>query len=198
MAYSAFISYSHVDEKHLERLHKHMALLQRDGSLQTWTDHQIIPGRGLDEEVSQALRSSDIFIALVSPDYIASNYCYEKEFTEALRLEQEGQLQIVPVIIEPCDWLSSPLSQFMALPKDGRPISEWTNANVAYLDVVSGIRRLISSGRPETGALGVISSGGTPFVASRSSTSSIQSSGANSLIRRSAAFATTSKAPAKN
>lgn len=152
MALSAFISYSHADEKYLDRLHKHMSLLQREGSIETWTDHQIVPGSKLDSAVMTALRSSDLFIALVSPDYIASNYCYEKEFEEALGLSENGKLHIVPVIVEPCDWLSSPFRQFMALPKDGKPISEWINANVAYLDVVAGLRRLLSSPKAEPAA----------------------------------------------
>lgn len=149
MALNAFVSYSHADERYLDRLRKHMSILQREGSIESWTDHQIIPGSKLDETVMTALRSSEVFIALVSPDYLASNYCYEKEFEEALRLSETGKLQVVPVIVEPCDWLSSPFRQFMALPKDGKPISEWANANVAYLDVVTGLRRLLSSGMKE-------------------------------------------------
>ena len=150
MALTAFISYSHADEKYLERLHKHMALLQRERAIETWTDHQIVPGGKLDGEVAKALERSDVFIALVSPDYLASNYCYDKEFEVALRMAESGQLNILPVIVEPCDWLSSPFSQFLALPKDGKPISEWTNSNVAYLDVVSGIRRVVSSGAAQS------------------------------------------------
>jgi len=145
MPVSAFISYSHADDKHLQMLHKHLAMLRREGALQAWTDHQILPGGRLDDRISTALEGSLLFLALVSPDYLASGYCYEKEFEQALRLEQAGKLTIIPIVLEPCDWLSSPLSQFMALPKDGKPVSEFTNANVAYLDVVSGIRRVVSA-----------------------------------------------------
>ncbi len=145
MPVTAFISYSHADTKHLERLHKHMAQLHRDGVFETWTDHAIVPGSNLDGEVFTALHASQVFIALVSPDYLASNYCYEKEFEEAQKLEAEGRLHIVPVIAEPCDWLSSPLKSRMALPKDGKPIPEWTNENVAYLNVIQGLRAVATS-----------------------------------------------------
>jgi hypothetical protein len=36
-----------------------------------------------------------------------------------------------------------PLGQLKALPKDGKPISLWTNENVAYLDIVTELRRLL-------------------------------------------------------
>lgn len=138
----AFISYSHADERYLERLHKHLAMLQREGRISTWYDRDILAGAPLDAAISAELDASDLFLALVSPDYLASGYCYEKEFVRALELQQAGNVRVVPIIVEPSDWLSSPLRQFMALPKDGKPISEWTNANNAFLDVVNGLRKL--------------------------------------------------------
>ena len=42
-----------------------------------------------------------------------------------------------------CDWLASPLAKFKAVPKDGKPISEWANENNAYLDIVKELRRLL-------------------------------------------------------
>jgi hypothetical protein len=60
----------------------------------------------------------------------------------ALKRHKEGTLQTIPIILEPCDWKSSPLGKLKVLPKDGKPISIWTNENVAYLDVVTELRRL--------------------------------------------------------
>lgn len=150
MPIRAFISYSHADEKALERLHKHLAVLQREDLLAAWYDHAILPGENLGQTINAELDRSDLFLALLSPDYLASKYCYEKEFQHALDLAKEGRLRIVAIVVEPCDWLSTQFSQLMALPKDGKPVSEWMNANNAYLDVASGIRRLIED--PATAA----------------------------------------------
>ncbi len=151
MAADIFVSYSHADERVLDRLHKHLAMLQREGLISTWHDRAILPGGDLASDISRQLDDSEIFVALVSADYLASNYCYEKEFERALQRSERGEMRIVPVIIEPCDWLSSPLQKFMALPRDGKPISDWTNANTAYLDVVNGLRRLVEAS-PSLGA----------------------------------------------
>src|SRR6476620_9992146 len=99
----AFISYSHQDSAMLEILHKHLAQLKRDGILSTWTDQEINPGGNLTTTINQALNSSNIFLALLSPDYIASRYCYEKEFATALEMEAQGNIIIIPIIVEPCD-----------------------------------------------------------------------------------------------
>ena len=153
MPTSAFISYSHADEKMLDRLHKHLVMLQRDNILSTWSDHQILAGGKLASDISAQLEKSGIFLALLSPDYLASNYCYEKEFAHALALAEANRIRIIPIILEPCDWLASPFSQFMALPKDGKAVTEWTNQNNAFLNIVTELRRLISSvsPSPETG-----------------------------------------------
>lgn len=133
-------------------------MLQREGLVSAWFDRAILAGDDLGAEIKGRLDAADVFIALVSPDYLDSNYCYEKEFEYALALYEQGRIRIVPVIVEPCDWLSSPLQKFMALPKDGKPISEWTNANNAYLDVVIGLRRLVAQDerepRPSSGSSG--------------------------------------------
>ncbi len=141
----AFISYSHRDERVLERLHVHMAVLKRDGKIASWYDKEILAGGNLDVNISSALSNSDIFLAIVSPDYLNSQYCYEKEFQEALKMQERGEIIIVPIIAEPCDWMSSPFSKMKAVPKDGKPVSEWTNENVAYLNVIDELRRLIDA-----------------------------------------------------
>ena len=138
----AFISYSHRDSHYLERLQVHLAQARRDSLISEWTDQKIDAGSNLNDNISEALASSEIFLALVSPDYIASNYCYEKEFQTALQLQDEGKLIIVPIIIEPCEWQKTPFGRLKAIPKDGKPISEYTNQNVAFLNVVDELRRL--------------------------------------------------------
>lgn len=140
----AFISYSHKDIDYLEKLKVHLAQIRREGLITEWTDKEITVGANLDNSISSALSSSQLFISLVSPDYIASQYCYEKEFETALKLQGEGKISIIPIIVEPCEWKSTPLGAIKSLPYDGKPVSEWTNANNAFVQVVQEIRKLIN------------------------------------------------------
>lgn len=142
MSKRVFISYSHADEALLDRLHKHLAQLQREGSISNWYDRQIEAGGRLDETIMRELNAADIFIACASPDWIASQYAYEKEFERALDREARQEARILPVILRPCDWKSTPLQKFVALPKDGKPVTEFTNQDVAFLEVATGIRAL--------------------------------------------------------
>mgnify|MGYP003632767993 CR=1 FL=1 len=140
----AFISYSHQDEEYLELLHRHLAQLKRDGLIDTWTDKDIFAGQELSDTISSALDDSQLFLALISPDYIDSNYCYEKEFETAQKMQRQKKITIIPIVLEPCDWLSTPFYDYKGLPKDGKPVSDWSNKNTAMLDVIQNIRNLIS------------------------------------------------------
>ena len=101
----------------------------------------------MDDEISEELEAAELFLLMVSPDFIASNYCVEREMQRALERHEAGMAQVVPIIVEPCDWAAMPqLRRLKAVPKDGLPISEWTKANTAYLDVIQEIRRIVDAG----------------------------------------------------
>ncbi|MEE4538277.1 MAG: toll/interleukin-1 receptor domain-containing protein [Erythrobacter sp.] len=144
----AFISYSHQDSHALERLHVHLASLKREGRIEAWYDRDILAGDELDAEIAEQLESCELFLLLVSPDFLASNYCVETEMNRALERHDARQARVVPIIIEPCDWASSRLRALKALPRDGKPISEWTNKNTAYLDVIQELRRILTHEPP--------------------------------------------------
>ena len=122
-----------------------MSMLKREGIVDSWTDNEILAGDKISSEIINRLDNSDLFICLVSADYLASNYCFEKEFKRALELSDAQRIRIIAIIVEPCDWLSSEFSRYLCLPKDGKAIAEWANENVAYLDIINNLRRVIES-----------------------------------------------------
>lgn len=146
-----FISYSHKDKQVLGKLKTHLTMLKRDKLISLWSDKEISAGGNLDKEIAKAQQNSLIFMPIVSPDFLASNYCYEIEMETALQKETNGDVRIIPIIAEPCDWMNSPLSKFKALPEDGRPIADWTNQNAAYLNVAQELRNLIKLNIKSTG-----------------------------------------------
>lgn len=121
-------------------------MLRRDCLIDEWFDREIQAGASIEREITDQLESSELFLLLVSPDFLASDYCYNREMDRALERHKAGEAFVVPIIIEPCDWSSSPLRELKALPRDGKPVSDWTNHNNAYLDIVRELRRLVGSG----------------------------------------------------
>jgi len=142
--YRMFVSYSRKDKRYRQQLDIILVPLRRNKLISVWHDRVILPGQEWDPEIDKHLESADIVLVLVSPDFLASEYAYGREMSRALERHMSGEAIVVPIILRPSDWQHGPLAALQALPSDGRPISSWPNRDEAWLDVVKGLRRLIS------------------------------------------------------
>ncbi len=138
-----FFSYSHSDETDRNELETHLAILKRQGLIETWYDRRILAGKGLSKEIDQNLLGSNLVLLLTSPDFLASDYCYSNEMQKALEMRRQGLVWVIPIILEHCDWKNTPLKDLLACPQDGKPVSDYPNPNKAYNEIVQDIRRVI-------------------------------------------------------
>ena len=142
---SLFYSYSHKDEALRDELETHLSLLRRQGVVRGWHDRRIAAGTEWAGQIDQHLDTADIILLLVSADFLASDYCYDKEMTRALERHEAGTARVIPVILRPCDWHSAPFGKLQALPKDGKPVTTWKNRDEAFTDIARGIREAAAS-----------------------------------------------------
>ena len=56
---------------------------------------------------------------------------------------EAGEALVIPVILRPVDWTGAPFGKLQALPRDGKPVSTWSNQDEAFADVARGIRNAI-------------------------------------------------------
>jgi tetratricopeptide (TPR) repeat protein len=138
-----FVSYSHQDDALRERLDVHLSLLKRQGVLEVWHDRRLQGGEHWEEAIDQALEEADIVLLLISPDFLASDYCYGRELTVALERDRRHEAVVVPLLLHPCDWQSAPFARCQAFPRDNQPISVHPRGeNAAFSLVVAELRRL--------------------------------------------------------
>jgi TIR domain len=134
-----FISYSHADKKYLEDLQKHLSILKRLKVIDSWIDQEIKAGDHWDKKISEKMDSANIFLLLVSSDFISSNYCYDVELDVALDRDARKEARVIPVILRNCLWKESRLGHLQALPPEGKPISAWDDVDSAMTAVAKGI-----------------------------------------------------------
>ncbi|HEX7956988.1 MAG TPA: COR domain-containing protein [Pyrinomonadaceae bacterium] len=143
-----FVSYSHKDERQLNELKTHLSPLERLKLIETWYDRRIVAGEDFGEKINENLDSADVILLLVSADFIASNYCYEKEMARALERQANNEARVVPVIIRDVDWKVIPeLARLTAVPKDGKPVRNWPNKDTAWRDVSERVRTILEAVR---------------------------------------------------
>jgi hypothetical protein len=148
---SVFVSYSHLDDEFRKRFETHMAQLHREG-VRTWFDGDLTPGAELDLNIRRALKQADIFVALASPNYLASRYCFETEYGFALRKAARKKLFVVVVLLRQCQWRHTRMARYKLLPRDAKPIDQWARRGDAWENVVEGIRAVVKQFRlvPQT------------------------------------------------
>jgi ATP-dependent Clp protease ATP-binding subunit ClpA len=138
-----FYSYSHKDERHRKQLETHLSTLRRQGLIREWHDRKILPGHEWDGAIDNSWESSRVVLLLISPDFVASDYCYERELRQALDNHEQGRARVIPVIVRPTDWTGTPFSKLQALPENAKPVTTWANRDMAWLNVTKGIRKAI-------------------------------------------------------
>ena len=143
-----FFSYSHADEALRDQLEKQLALLKRQGVIETWHDRRIGAGIEFAQEIDEHVDSDDIILLLVSPDFLDSDYCYDREMARALERHEAKDAVVIPVILRPCEWQHAPFGKLNATPPDGRPVTKFATPRVSSSVSVVASRTSIVSPRP--------------------------------------------------
>ena len=139
-----FFSYSHEDEALRDQLATHLSTLRRKGIIKEWHDRKIGAGKEYAGEIDRNLESAHIILLLISADFINSDYCMDKEVRRAMERHESKAARAVPVILRPVDWDGLPFSKLQALPKDGKPITTWSDRDEAFLNVARGIHSTVA------------------------------------------------------
>lgn len=145
MSLRLFVTSSRKDESLMRSLLEHLSVLDHVHGVDLWTEDRIRAGHDWHEDVTAAIRRSDIALILVSASYLASSFATNKAFNLLLAELHAGSIKIVPVILRHCAWDEHPvLSKLTPLPRDRVPIAHYTagRRDKAYLNVCKEIVRL--------------------------------------------------------
>jgi hypothetical protein len=147
-----FISYSHADEWLKDELVAHFAALKRNGLVDVWHDRRIPSFGMVHDEIDANINTADLFLFLISTDFIGSDYCYQKEYEGAVKRRRAGDAEIVPIIVRPCDWDVGGLKSFNPLPRDGAAVTRGADAKSekqtrdgTWLSVIDGLKVVLEN-----------------------------------------------------
>lgn len=127
----------------LNKFLTHFKNLSRLVDTKEWYDGMIQPGKNINKEVLEQLEVCDVIFLLISPDYISSYYCYEKELSRAIERHMCGDCIVVPVILRSFLQGNYLFSELKFVPTDGKPIDQFKTQNSGFVDAFTGIRNLL-------------------------------------------------------
>src|SRR5579859_890305 len=94
-----FVSCADEDTEFLQGLERQLSSLIREGLVKCYNRYSLGPGVEWKEKVQEYLNGAHIVLLLVSPFFIASDYCYQEEAALAMTLHNSGKTRVVPVIV---------------------------------------------------------------------------------------------------
>jgi hypothetical protein len=116
-----FVSYSHSDRNWFEKLRPLLKFSPPAEVAHVWHDQELKAGDQWEKEIRSELAQMDIFLCMVSYNFLASDFIGDVEMTKAIERERESKTIIVPLFI--CDMAERDvghLKPFNPLPAWGR------------------------------------------------------------------------------
>src|SRR4051794_30304822 len=123
-----FISYSHKDLRWLERLKVMIQPLTRAGEIDAWDDMRIRSGQNWREQIGHAIASATAAVALVSSDFLGSDFIAAEELPPILEAAKAEGRTIVWLLITPCLWKHTVFGTIQAAHDTKRPLSSLKKA----------------------------------------------------------------------
>lgn len=146
--HQVFVSYSHLSPNWRERVSLHLTPLQRKGLIVLWDDTLIKTGNDWRDKIDQALALTRIAVLLISPGFMASDFIHDHEMPGLLDRHAKGGLEILPLLVETCDWQIEPWLERIQLQRQAVALDRLSpdQVNVALTALSKRIRELCNPG----------------------------------------------------
>src|SRR5450755_2458355 len=110
--------YSSRDREMRDQLDKSLIALRRQELATVWHDGKLSGGRIREEEITDHLEAAEIILLLLSPDFLASDFCYN-QMLQAMKRHENGEAVVIPVFLHPTDgWEELSFGKLTSLPID--------------------------------------------------------------------------------
>ena len=134
--------YDQADHEQATRLIRHMNVLKFTGKLKIYDVNDVKPGENTLERAQQEWADADYMLALITVNLFNS----PEWFGMVYNALGEGR-RVIPIRIQRADYEGTGLEKLRSLPTQNRAVSDFSNADEAYTDIVSEIKRLLPGAR---------------------------------------------------
>ena len=148
-AIEIFYSYVDEDKDMAEKLQKHLVLLKRQKLITDWHFGKLIPDEEPSEQIKEHLDTAKIILLLISQDFMFSEHHDTVEVKRAMERHQLKEAIVIPVLLRPSnDFDKAPFGNLLAIPRNRKPISKWSDRDEAFVEVAREIRAVVERLRP--------------------------------------------------
>jgi TIR domain len=157
MARKVFVSYCKEDIGWLDKVKKFIipSGLKDSGNLDLWDDSRIPPGSEWNDEIHNAIVTSQCSLLLVSQDFLNSEFIWKHEVPKLIELRTKGHI-VLWILVRPATIAKANLTQLQALHATDVALSKLSDADQeqALVNIANEFERAVdlSLGGPPGGA----------------------------------------------
>ncbi len=134
-----FVSYAREDKRWLDpdyRFNLVPFLLEslRRHNVVFWFDTELKPGDEYKRNIEAEIEQAQIALLIVSQHFLNSEFIESREMPRIAERASRGQMIVIPVLVEPCDWSDYPfLSDRQMVPSS--PLIDYTVSDPSWAKV---------------------------------------------------------------
>jgi TPR repeat protein len=139
-----FVSYAREDTKWLDRDYRFnlipflMESLKRQNVV-FWFDKDLRPGDEFRTHIEAQIDQAQIALLVVSQAFLNSEFIERHEMSRIVDRAKLGQMIIVPVLVEPCDWSEYPILADRQMVPGPMPLIDYTESDPKWAKVKAEI-----------------------------------------------------------
>ncbi len=139
-----FVSYAREDRKWLDRDYRFnlipflMESLKRQNVV-FWFDKDLKPGDEFRNHIEAEIDQAQIALLIVSQAFLNSEFIDKYEMSRIADRARQGQMIIVPVLVEPCDWSEYPVLADRQMVPGALPLIDFTESDPKWARVKAEI-----------------------------------------------------------
>ncbi len=121
-----FVSYSKDDLAWHDRIIKVLGPLEMRAKGSVWSDRYLVAGDDWQKSIDQALAATQVAVLLVSQSFLATDFIMTRELPHLLEAREAGRVRILWVLLEPCLWGTTKLSELQAANDVKMPLKKFS------------------------------------------------------------------------
>lgn len=117
-----FISYSHLDKRWFDAIHRAFMPVLRKEKVHAWSDREIERGGNWHTAITSALDEARAAVLLVTPNFLASDYVVKKELPRILANRRRQALIVFWIAVSASAYRATPLRSLQAANSPEEPL----------------------------------------------------------------------------
>jgi hypothetical protein len=147
-----FVSYAREDRKWLDRDYRFNLIpflmeSLRKQNVVFWFDKDLKPGDEFRNHIEAEIDQAQIALLIVSQAFLNSEFIDKYEMSRIADRARLGQMIIVPVLVEPCDWSEYPVLADRQMVPGAMPLIDFTESDSKWArvkaDILDGLKTQI-------------------------------------------------------